>query len=134
MGHGRHVTAAAASSENRTALFTGDPGDPVLAANQMIAGLEFIHFENAYEADPRGVVVEPPASWRPSDALLTTLLAEMAGNPVLSPVTLSQFFTQVPKGGNEEPVSRHLQAGTPTKSSSSRPGSARGNWPPGTPI
>jgi hypothetical protein len=37
----------------------------------------------------------------------------LAGNPVLSPVTLSQFFAQVPKGGNEEPASRHLQAGSP---------------------
>jgi hypothetical protein len=115
VGDGRHVTAAAASSEV-DALFTGDPNDPVLAANQMIATLEFIHFEDAYEADPRGIVVEPPASWQPSDPLLTTLLVELAGNPVLSPVTLSQFFAQVPKGGNEEPASRHLQAGSPAKS------------------
>ena len=124
VGHGRHVTAAGASSEI-DALFTADPGDPVLAANQMIAGLEFIHFENAYESDPRGVVVEPPASWQPSAALLTTLLAEMAGNPVLSPVTLSQFFAQVPQGGNGEPVARHLQAGTPPKSGLIATGMAR---------
>jgi hypothetical protein len=115
VGHGRHVTAAGASSEV-DALFTADPDDPVLAANQMIAALEFIHFENAYESDARGIVVEPPASWQPSGALLTTLLTELAGNPVLSPVTLSQFFTQVPTGGNEEPASRHLQAGSPAKS------------------
>ncbi|MGA2305194.1 MAG: DUF6049 family protein [Acidimicrobiales bacterium] len=115
VGDGRHVTAAGASSEV-DALFTADPDDPVLAANQMIATLEFIHFENAYETDPRGIVVEPPASWQPSDPLLTTLLTELAGNPVLSPVTLSQFFAQVPKGGNEEPASRRLQAGSPAKS------------------
>jgi hypothetical protein len=115
VGDGRHVTAAASSSEV-DALFTADPDDPVLAANQMIAALEFIHFENAYEADPRGIVVEPPASWQPSDPLLTTLLTELAGNPVLSPVTLGQFFAQVPKGGNEEPSSRHLQAGSLAKS------------------
>jgi hypothetical protein len=115
VGGGRHVTAAAASSEV-DALFSADPDDPVLAANQMIASLEFIHFENAYEADPRGIVVEPPASWQPSDPLLSTLLTELAGNPVLSPVTLDQFFAQVPKGGNDEPPSRHLQAGSPAKS------------------
>jgi len=115
VGNGRHVSAAAASSEV-DALFTADPDDPVLAANQMIASLEFIHFENAYEADPRGIVVEPPASWQPSDPLLSTLLTELAGNPVLSPVTLDQFFAQVPKGGNEEPSSRHLQAGSLAKS------------------
>ena len=116
VGDGRHVTAAGASSEV-DALFTADPGDPVLAANQMIATLEFIHFENAYETDARGIVVEPPATWQPSDQLLTTLLTELAGNPVLSPVTLGQFFAQVPKGGNGEPASRHLQAGSPAKSS-----------------
>jgi len=115
VGDGRHVTAAGASSEV-DALFTADPDDPILAANQMIATLEFIHFEDAYETDPRGVVVEPPASWQPSDTLLTTLLTELAGNPVLSPVTLDQYFAQVPKGGNEEPASRHLQAGSPAKS------------------
>ena len=115
VGHGRHVTAAGASGEV-DALFTAEPNDPVLAANQMIATLEFIHFENAYESDARGIVVEPPASWQPSDALLTTLLTELAGNPVLSPVTLSQFFAQVPKGGNEEPASRHLLAGSPAQS------------------
>ncbi len=124
VGHGRHATGVGASSEI-DALFSAEPGDPVLAANQMIAGLEFIHFENAYESDPRGVVVEPPASWQPSAALLTTLLAEMAGNPVLSPVTLSQFFAQVPQGGNGEPVARHLQAGTPPKSDLIATGMAR---------
>ena len=124
VGHTRHATAVGASSEI-DALFGAEPGDPVLAANQMIAGLEFIHFENAYESDSRGVVVEPPASWQPSAALLTTLLTEMAGNPVLSPVTLSQFFAQVPQGGNGEPVARHLQAGTPPKSDLIATGMAR---------
>jgi hypothetical protein len=124
VGDGRHVTAAGASSEV-DALFTADPDDPVLAANQMIAALEFIHFENAYETDPRGVVVEPPASWQPSDPLLSTLLTELAGNPVLSPVTLSQFFAQIPKGGNEEPASRHLQAGSLPKSGVIKAATAR---------
>ena len=91
----------------------------------MIATLEFIHFEDAYESDARGIVVEPPASWQPSEALLTTLLTEMAGNPVLSPVTLSQFFAQVPQGGNEEPAARHLQAGAPSKSGVIAAGTAR---------
>jgi hypothetical protein len=124
VGGGRHATAAGASSEV-DALFTAEPNDPVLAANQMIARLEFIHFENAYESDARGVVVEPPASWQPSEALLTTLLTEMAGNPILSPVTLSQFFAQVPKGGNDEPASRHLAAGTSSTSSTITKATAR---------
>jgi hypothetical protein len=102
VGRGRHATAAGTNSSVE-ALFTSD---------QMIATLEFIHFEEPDEPDARGIVVEPPASWHPSGALLGTLLTEMAGNPVLSPVTLSQFFAQVPVGGNQEPSSRHLTAGT----------------------
>ena len=83
------MTAAGASSQV-DALFTADPGDPVLAANQILATLEFIHFEDPYTPDPRGVVVDPPPSWQPSTSLMTTLLDGMAGNPVLSPVTLNQ--------------------------------------------
>ncbi len=124
VGHSRHVAAAGASSQV-DALFTAYPDDPVLAANQMIAALEFDHFEDAYENDARGIVVEPPASWQPSEALLSTLLTEMAGNPVLSPVTLSQFFAQVPQGGNGEPAARHLQAGAPSKSGVMAAGTAR---------
>ncbi len=86
--------------------------DPVLAANQLLAALEFIHFENPFKTDARGIVLEPQGSWLPSSpAFLTTLLEGMSGNPALQPVTLSQFFSQVHKGGNDEPASRHLQSG-----------------------
>jgi len=115
VGHGSHVTAAAANS-GVDGLFTADPGDPVLAANQIVASLEFIHFENPFEPDPRGIVVEPPASWQPSSTLITTLLDEMVGNPALSAVTMNDFFSKVARGGNKEPVSRHLKAGSPPKS------------------
>jgi hypothetical protein len=111
VGRGRHVTAVGADNQVDE-LFTSDPNDPVLAANQMIATLEFTHFENAYESEPRGVIVEPSSSGPLSEALLGTLLTELAGNPILSPVTLSQFFAQVPQGGNDEPTSRHLNAGS----------------------
>jgi Family of unknown function (DUF6049) len=113
LGH-QHVTAAAADSQ-LDSFFTADGDDPVLAANQLVASLEFIHFENPFKTDARGIVLEPPASWHPSDELITTLLNELGGNPVLDPVTLDQFFEQVPKGGNEEPESRHLVSGSPSK-------------------
>ena len=41
-----------------------------------------------------------------------TLLTGLTGNPALSPVTLDQFFAQVPVGGNNEPTVRHLQPGS----------------------
>jgi Family of unknown function (DUF6049) len=111
LDHGTRVTAAGADTQ-LASFFTADPDNPVLAANQLLAALEFIHFENPFELDPRGVIVEPPASWQPSTTFLDTLLGEMSGNPVLEPVTLNQFFNEVPKGGNQEPATRHLQSGS----------------------
>ncbi len=123
LGRSAHVAAAGASSQVDP-LFTADPGDPVLAANQILATLEFFHFEDPYTPDPRGVVVVPPPSWQPSAALVTTLLDGMAGNPVLSPVTLNGLFTEVPKGGNGEPALRHLRDGSPPRSATIPPATA----------
>ena len=110
LGHGSTVPAAAADSA-LSARFTAQPADPVLGAQQLLAALDFVHFENAFLSDARGVVVDPPAGWQPSGAFLGTLLAGLSGNPALSAVTLSQLFTQVPVGGNREPAVRQLQAG-----------------------
>ena len=60
---------------------------------------------------PRGVVVAPPAGWRPSAAFMDALLAGLSGNPALKPVTVTQLFAQVPAGGNHEPAVRQLQSG-----------------------
>jgi hypothetical protein len=105
-----HVTALAANS-SLSSRFTAEPADPVLAANQLLAGLSFVHFENAYAADPRGVVVAPPSGWRASSPFVNALLAGLSGNPALSPVTIDQLLSQVPGGGNNEPTSRRLQSG-----------------------
>jgi hypothetical protein len=113
VGHS-HLTAAA-SNDVLSSRFTAHPGDPVLGANQLLGGLGFVHFENAFLDDARGVVVVPPASWRPQSAFLSALLGGLSGNPVLQPVTMDQFFTQVPIGGNREPASRQLQPGAAGK-------------------
>jgi hypothetical protein len=105
-----HLMAAAASSA-LGARFGDDPGDPVLAAEQLLGGLSFVHFENTFKPDARGVVVAPSPSWQPQRAFMATLLDGLAGDPALSPVTLDQFFAQVPAGGNGEPSSRQLQSG-----------------------
>ncbi|HWE67026.1 MAG TPA: DUF6049 family protein [Acidimicrobiales bacterium] len=117
LGRTAHVTATAANSQ-LDSRFTADAGDPVLAANQLLSSLNFIHFENAFDQDPRGVVITPPPSWRPQSAFLTTLLNGLTNNPALSPVTLDQLFNQVQPGGNGEPASLHLQSGSPPAGSS----------------
>ena len=116
LGHGSTLPAAAADS-TLSARFTAQPADPVLGAAQLLAALSFVHFENAFLAEPRGVVVSPPANWRPSGAFVDTLLAGLNGNPALSAVTLDQLFTQVPVGGNREPVD-------PPPAGRARPGTA----------
>ncbi len=110
LGHGTTVTAAASDS-TLGALFTATPADPVLGAQQLLAGLSFVHFENPFKPDPRGIVVVPPSGWRVSDAFMDTLLAGLTQNPALMPVTLNELFGQVPVGGNDEPSTRRLQAG-----------------------
>ena len=121
LGHGSTVQAAAADS-TLSARFTAQPADPVLGAEQLLAALSFVHFENAFLAEPRGVVVSPPANWRPSGAFVDTLLAGLNGNPALSAVTLGQLFTQVPVGGNREPSTRRLQAGPAGRAITARRG------------
>ena len=113
LGHGSTVAAAAADT-TLSSRFTAQPGNPVLGAEQLLAGLSFVHFENAFLPVPRGVVVVPPAGWLPSAQFLETLLGGLSGNPALSPVTLNQFFAQVPAGGgpeDREPLVRRLASG-----------------------
>ena len=110
LGHGATTTAAAADS-NLSARFTATPGNPRLGAEQLLAGLSFVHFEDAFLNQPRGVVVSPPSGWHPSAAFMDVLLTGLNGNPALKPVTLDQYFTEVPVGGNHEPGVRQLQSG-----------------------
>jgi hypothetical protein len=110
LGHGSTLPAAVSNS-TLSARFTALPRDPVLGAEQLLAGLSFVHFENAFLSQPRGVVVSPPESWRASEPFMNTLLGGLSGNPALTPVTVSQLFDQVPMGGNREPSVRRLQAG-----------------------
>jgi hypothetical protein len=112
LGHGSTITAVAADS-SLSARFTADPHDPILGAEQLLAGLFYVHFENAALLQPRGVVIMPPPNWQASKPFLETLLGGLTGNAALTPVTLDQLF-QVPVGGNREPAVRHLQAGPAT--------------------
>jgi hypothetical protein len=110
LGHGSTLPAAVSNS-TLSARFTSVPRDPVLGAEQLLAGLSFVHFENASLSQPRGVVVSPPPRWRASAPFTETLLQGLSGNPALTAVTLTQLFEQVPVGGNREPSVRRLQAG-----------------------
>jgi hypothetical protein len=111
LAHGSTIPAAAADSSLST-RFTATPSNPVLGAEQLLAELSFVHFEDTFLRQPRGVVVVPPAKWHPSTAFMDALLGGLtSANTALKPVTLSDLFAQVPAGGNREPAVRQLQSG-----------------------
>ncbi|HVT41989.1 MAG TPA: hypothetical protein VHD39_03315, partial [Acidimicrobiales bacterium] len=108
---------AAAVNSTLSARFTAHPQNPVLSAEQLLAALSFVHFEDPYLSNARGIVVAPPSGWRPSADFMHALLDGLSGNQVLSPVTLAQYFQEVPAGGgpnDREPTERHLQSGGET--------------------
>lgn len=67
--------------------------DDVLAAQHLLADLAVLHFDSP--GTPRGVVIRPPTGWRPSEALLATLLPALAAIPIVRPVTVSDLFGSV---------------------------------------
>jgi hypothetical protein len=68
----------------------------VLAANQVLADLALVYYEQPNLAAPRAVVALSPTLWSPDPAFVDTLLAGLASNPVLQPVTLATVFATVP--------------------------------------
>lgn len=84
-----------------------DTGDQVLQANQFLAELAMIDTEQpSYH---RGVAVLTPTSWTPQTSFIATALAGLVGNPLLKPVTVDQFFSDVPLAGpTGQPLTRNL--------------------------
>jgi hypothetical protein len=119
LGHGQQVTAAAADG-HLTSEFVDDPADPALEAVQVLADLAVIHFEAPNLTDTsgqpvaRGVVAVPPNGWTPSAAFDDQLLSGLLNNPVVTPVTLDGFFSQVALGGPSGITSRRLASGSGT--------------------
>lgn len=92
-----------------------DPASAVAAAHQVLADLSLVYYEapNATwngSPTPRGLVLAPPATWTPSPAFTAALLDGLAGNPLVSAVTLSQFFAQVPAGVLNQSATRRPAA------------------------
>jgi hypothetical protein len=93
--HGSPMTAVA-SNADLAARFTGSPGNPVLAAHQLVAELSQIYYEKPNDETPRAVVVVAPSTWSDDPAFVDALLDSLDGNPVVEPVTLNQFFASFP--------------------------------------
>jgi hypothetical protein len=88
--------AVLASNPDVTDRFTADPGDPVLAASQILAVLAQIYFEQPNLVTPRVVVAVPPTGWAPLPALVQTLLGGLQSSTILRGVTVAQAFQALP--------------------------------------
>lgn len=102
--------AAAATDSGLTSHFQSNPADPALEAQQILADLAVIQSEAPNTPTARGVVAVAPPGWAPTAAFDNELLAGLAANPVVAPVTLDGFFAQVPS--SSDPV--HLATGSGT--------------------
>ena len=90
--HGTSFTALTSDSDV-SSRFAADPGDPVLAAHQLLADLAQIYFEGGNTQSVRGVVAVPPTNWSANPAFVKTLLAGLsAQNPVVQAVTVNGLF------------------------------------------
>jgi len=92
---GSQVTAMA-SSDDLAARFTSDPGNPVLAAHQLVAELAQLYYERPNGIAPRAALAAAPESWPDDPAFVDALLGSLDGNPVVQSVTTSQLFALFP--------------------------------------
>jgi Family of unknown function (DUF6049) len=115
-GNGRSLEAAETDPTLENELGDDQGVSGVLAANQLLADLALISFEDPDASWQRGIVLVAPYEWSPPAGFLQTLLNGLSSVPVLDPVTLSAFFSQVTKGndggntnvGNGWPSTRQL--------------------------
>jgi hypothetical protein len=90
--HGAAFTALTADADV-SSRFAADPGDPVLAAHQLLADLAQIYFEGGNTQSVRGVAAVPPTNWTADPAFVKTLLGGLTTqNPVVQAVTVTQLF------------------------------------------
>jgi hypothetical protein len=109
------------------------PTDPALAADQLLAELEFDYSEAPNTPFARGVVaaLTPAAPINP--AVLTDVLDGLQNNPMVAPVTLATLFSAVPVGGtvagfHEPPTRRAASGGSPPGPPAAAIAAARARW------
>lgn len=107
LGNGSTVTAVEADSQ-LGAEATAPTADPVLQAHDLVADLSLTYFEAPRSLSPRGVVLVLPPGAPVSSGEIASLLGGIGADPVLTPVTLAQYFATVPVGANGQPTSRHF--------------------------
>ena len=87
---------AVAADADLTARFTGVPGNPALAASELVAELAQIYFEKPNDTTARIVAAVAPTSWGDDPTFVGTLLGALDANPVVEPVTTEDLFSVLP--------------------------------------
>lgn len=90
-------------------------GDPVLAAERLLAELALItfgadeHEEETGFAPERGLVIAPPEDWEPNPAFLGRLLVGLQTMPLVEPAQVDDLFDLDPAlTDGRQPVTRQL--------------------------
>jgi hypothetical protein len=102
--------AAASIDASLSAHFT-QGSDTTLAAVQLLSELAFVYYGTpAASRAQRGVVIAPPAGWHADPAFLATLLGGLRSDRIARPVTIDDWFRDVPRASQD--ANRSLVAST----------------------
>ncbi len=93
------ATALAADTD-LSAMSEQAATDPALGAAQFLGELAFLHFEEPNLPTPRVVTVLTNVTSTVPASFVSAALSGLAGNPVLTPITVSDAFSRVPVGAN----------------------------------
>ncbi|MDQ1376089.1 MAG: hypothetical protein QOE15_262, partial [Acidimicrobiaceae bacterium] len=106
---GKSSRIAGAAVDEGLAAHFGSNVDPLLSAHQLLADLALIQLELPNRRGGRGVVIVPPAEWKPDTSFLATFLTGLGNAPMLAPVTVERFFAEVtPLQAGSSPLVRRV--------------------------
>ena len=94
-----------------TAGFVHPGANAVLEAHRLIAELAQIYFERPADGG-RGVIIAP-ASWSENSSFLSSFLTGLASLPVIAPNRLTEMFSNIAIGADQNPTSAELAGLSP---------------------
>ncbi|MCU1429715.1 MAG: hypothetical protein JWL83_3715 [Actinomycetia bacterium] len=107
-------SVVAASTNPTVESWLEGPQPAALRAQRFIAGLSLIALEAPSAA--RGIVAATPRDWSPDSAVVTRVLRALRADPLVKPVTLTQYFATLPHDTDPKtdvPITRTLAPSTP---------------------
>ncbi len=111
---GRGVSPTAVESDSQLAadLASASGTTDALAAYRMLADLALVYYEEPNDSAARGVVLDTAPGTAPDAATLDVVLGALQSDPLVTPVTIDQLFSEVPLA----PGLRRLSSASSTSS------------------